>query len=252
MARLEGRVAIVTGGARGIGFGVAQRFASEGATVVIVDLQEGDAIEAAGRLPTDAPHLGIGADVGDSASATAAVERTVQELGHLDILMNNAGITRDNLLHKMSDADWAAVISVHLTGAFLMSRAAQTHFVTQRSGRILNVSSTSALGNRGQANYAAAKAGMQGFTKTLAIELGRHGVTVNAIAPGFVETEMTHATAARMRMEFADFEREAAKAIPIGRIGQPEDIANLAAFLVSDGAGFISGQVIYVAGGPVD
>ncbi len=249
MARLEGRVAIVTGGARGIGFGVAQRFASEGATVVIVDLQEGDAIEAAGRLPTDAPHLGIGADVGDSASATAAVERTVQELGHLDILMNNAGITRDNLLHKMSDADWAAVISVHLTGAFLMSRAAQTHFVTQRSGRILNVSSTSALGNRGQANYSAAKMGIQGLTRTLALELGKFGVTVNAVAPGFIVSDMTAATAERLHMSFQDFQAAVASQNAVGRVGQPEDIAAAAAFLVSDEASFITGQTLYVDGG---
>ncbi len=247
------RTAIVTGAARGIGAAIATQLASDGHVVAVLDLDEaacGDTVEAI--LAAGGRALAVAADVSDEGSVSAAVTHVASELGPPTVLVNNAGIIRDNLLHKLTLGDWDAVMGVHLRGAFLMSRAVAAHMAEAGFGRIVNLSSTSALGNRGQANYAAAKAGMQGFTKTLAIELGRHGVTVNAIAPGFVETEMTHATAARMRMEFADFEREAAKAIPIGRIGQPEDIANLAAFLVSDRAGFISGQVIYVAGGPVD
>jgi 3-oxoacyl-[acyl-carrier protein] reductase len=249
MPRLDGRVAIITGAARGIGFATAQRFAAEGATVAIVDLREGDAIEAAGRLPQDAPHLGIGADVSDIAAADAAVERVVAERGRLDSLMNNAGITRDNLLHKMSDDDWLAVLGVHLTGAFAMSRAAQRHFVEQKAGKILNVSSVSALGNRGQANYSTAKMGIQGFTRTLALELGRFNVNVNAIAPGFIASEMTSATAARLHLSFEDFQAAVAQRTPIGRVGQPQDIAATAAFLVSDEASYITGQTLYVDGG---
>ncbi len=247
------RTAIVTGAARGIGAAIAKQLGEDGHTVAVLDLSEAaceetvEAIVAAGGRA-----LAVAVDVGEEAAVIDAVATVTEQLGAPTILVNNAGIIRDNLLHKLTLEDWDAVMGVHLRGAFLMSRAVQSHMAAANFGRIVNLSSTSALGNRGQANYAAAKAGMQGFTKTLAIELGRFGVTVNAIAPGFVETEMTHATAQRMRMEFADFEREAATAIPIGRIGQPEDIANLAAFLISDRAGFISGQVIYVAGGPVD
>jgi 3-oxoacyl-[acyl-carrier protein] reductase len=166
------------------------------------------------------------------------------------VLVNNAGITRDNLLFKMSVADWDSVMAVHLRGTFLMTRSAQKYMVEAGYGRIVNLSSVSALGNRGQANYAAAKAGLQGFTKTIAIELGRYGVTANAVAPGFIETEMTSATAARMGVDFEDAKCEAAKQIPVGRVGQPEDVAHLVAYLVSEGAGFVSGQVIYAAGGP--
>jgi len=167
------------------------------------------------------------------------------------VLVNNAGVIRDNLLFKMSDDDWDTVMGVHLRGAFLMSRAAQQHMVAQGFGRIISLSSSSALGNRGQANYSTAKAGLQGFTKTLAIELGQFGITVNAIAPGFIVTDMTAATAARVGMDFGEFQTAAAARIPVRRVGQPEDVANVASFLASDGAGFVSGQVIYVAGGPL-
>ncbi|MDH6291542.1 3-oxoacyl-[acyl-carrier protein] reductase [Rhodococcus opacus] len=247
------RTAIVTGGARGIGAAVAKKLASDGYGVAVLDLDESacaatvDAIESTGGRA-----LAVGANVADEASVAAAVERVATELGAPTILINNAGITRDNLLFKMTVDDWDAVMNVHLRGAFLMSRAVQQHMVDAGFGRIVNLSSTSALGNRGQVNYSAAKAGMQGFTKTLAIELGKFGVTANAIAPGFIETEMTAATAERVGVGFEDFKKAAASQIPVNRVGQPEDIANTASFLASEGAGFVSGQVIYVAGGPKD
>jgi 3-oxoacyl-[acyl-carrier protein] reductase len=249
MGRFDGSVAVVTGGARGIGFATATRFAQEGASVVILDLSEDDAVDAATRLPPTQRHLGIGANVGETVSVQQAVERAVDEFGRLDILMNNAGITRDNLLFRMTDDDWDAVMTVHLKGAFLMSRAVQSHFVNQRSGRIINVSSTSALGNRGQANYAAAKMGIQGFTRTLALELGNFGINVNAIAPGFVVSDMTSATAARLHMEFDEFQAKMAAATALGRIGQPGDVAGVATFLAGEDASYITGQTIYVDGG---
>ena len=251
MGRFDGRVAIVTGAARGIGFATAQRFAEEGAKVAILDLDEGQAAEAAGKLgPADSGgHLGVGCNVGDSASVEAAVTRVVEELGGLHILVNNAGVTRDNLLFKMSDDDWDTVMNVHLRGAFLMSRAAQKVFVAQKYGKIVNLSSVSALGNRGQANYSAAKMGIQGFTRTLGIELGRYGVNANAIAPGFIATEMTDATAARLGVGVEEFRAAAAEANPVKRVGYPEDIAAAAAFLCSDEASYITGQTLYVDGG---
>ena len=249
----EQRVAIVTGAARGIGAAVAQRLAADGHAVAVVDLDEG-ACEATVKAITEAGGraIGVGADVSKADQVTAAVERVAAELGAPTILVNNAGVLRDNLLFKMSEDDWDTVMSVHLKGSFLMSKACQAHMVEAGYGRMVFLSSTSALGNRGQANYAAAKAGMQGFTKTLAIELGKFGVTANAIAPGFIQTEMTKATAERVGVPFEQFIEGAAKAIPVQRVGQPEDIANLVSFLVSDGAGFVSGQVIYAAGGPTN
>ncbi|MBA8817541.1 3-oxoacyl-[acyl-carrier protein] reductase [Microbacterium halimionae] len=245
------RTAIVTGAARGIGAATARRLAADGYAVAVVDLDESscaatvaDITAAGGRA------IAVGADVSDSCAVTAAVAHVETELGAPTILVNNAGILRDNLLFKMTEDDWDAVMSVHLRGAFLMSRAVQAHQVTAGWGRIVNLSSTSALGNRGQANYSAAKAGLQGLTKTLAIELGRYGVTANAIAPGFIVTDMTRATAARIGVEFDDFVEHATKEIPVQRAGDPEDIAAAASFFCSEGAGFVSGQVLYVAGGP--
>jgi 3-oxoacyl-[acyl-carrier protein] reductase len=200
--------------------------------------------------PAGGEAIAVGADVSDEASVAAAVERVAEELGPPTVLVNNAGIIRDNLLFKMTVDDWDAVMGVHLRGAFLMSRATQEHMVAAQFGRIVNLSSVSALGNRGQANYSAAKAGIQGLTKTLALELGKFGVTANAIAPGFIETEMTRATAARLGMDFDDWRNAVSRDIPVGRIGQPADIAATASFLCSEEAGFVSGQVIYVAGGP--
>ena len=251
MGRFDGRVAVVTGAARGIGFGTATRFAEEGASVAILDLDEASAAEAAAKLPLvdGAKAIGIGADVSNTESADAAVERVVAELGGIHILVNNAGVTRDNLLFKMTDDDWDLVMNVHLRGAFLMTRAAQKHFVAQKYGKIVNLSSVSALGNRGQANYSAAKMGIQGFTRTLGIELGRYGVNANAIAPGFIATEMTDATAARLGVGVEEFRAAAAEANPVKRVGYPEDIAAAAAFLCSDEASYITGQTLYVDGG---
>ncbi|MET0672571.1 MAG: SDR family oxidoreductase [Microbacterium pygmaeum] len=245
------RTAIVTGAARGIGAATARRLAADGHAVAVLDLDEaqcGDTVaaitDAGGRA------IAVGADVADAEAVSAAVARIAGELGTPTILVNNAGIIRDNLLFKMTEDDWDSVLSVHLRGAFLMSRAVQAHQVSEQWGRIVNLSSTSALGNRGQANYAAAKAGMQGFTKTLAIELGRYNVTANAIAPGFIVTDMTKATAERLGVGFDEFVAFNAEQIPVGRAGRPDDIAAAASFFCSEAAGFVSGQVLYVAGGP--
>jgi 3-oxoacyl-[acyl-carrier protein] reductase len=247
------RVAVVTGAARGIGAAVAQRLAKDGNTVAVLDLDEA-ACAGTVQAITDGggKAIAIGCDVSKADQVEAAVERIVAEVGRPAILVNNAGIIRDNLLFKMTDDDWDAVLAVHLRGAFLMSRACQKYMTEDGWGRIVNLSSTSALGNRGQANYAAAKAGMQGFTKTLAIELGKFGVTANAIAPGFIETDMTAATAERVGMDFEEFKKVNAAAIPVARTGQPADVAAAASFFCRDEAGFVSGQVLYVAGGPRD
>ncbi|WP_371480762.1 3-oxoacyl-ACP reductase FabG [Kitasatospora sp. NBC_00315] len=245
-------VAIVTGAARGIGAATALRLAADGYAVAVVDLDEAACaatVEEIGRLGGRA--LAVGADVADAVRVEAAVDRVVAELGPPSVLVNNAGVLRDNLLFKMSETDWDTVLGVHLRGSFLMSRAAQKHMTAQGWGRIVNLSSSSALGNRGQANYAAAKAGLQGFTKTLAIELGRYGITVNAVAPGFVVTEMTAATAARMGLGFEEFQESAAAAIPVRRVGTPQDIAQAISFFAGEESGFVSGQVLYVAGGPL-
>jgi 3-oxoacyl-[acyl-carrier protein] reductase len=247
------RVAIVTGAARGIGAATAERLARDGLAVGVLDLDEAACEVVAGRIrDSGGSALGVGVDVTDAEQVAAGVARVAAELGPPVVLVNNAGIIRDNLLFKMTEEDWDAVLGVHLKGAFLMTRACQAHMTEQRYGRVVNLSSSSAQGNRGQANYSAAKAGMQGFTKTLAIELGKFGVTANAVAPGFIETDMTRATAQRLRVSFEDFIEHSAAQIPVGRVGQPADIAATISFLVSEEAGFVSGQVIYVAGGPLD
>ncbi len=250
---MASRIAIVTGAARGIGAATARRLAADGMAVAVLDLNEADCagtvkeIEAAGGRA-----LAVGADVSKSDQVQAAVDRVAAELGEPTVLVNNAGVIRDNLLFKMTDDDFNAVIGVHLRGAFLMTRAVQKYMTEQKWGRIVNLSSSSALGNRGQANYSAAKAGLQGFTKTLAKELGKFGVTANSVAPGFIVTDMTAATAARIGVPFEDFQKARAEQIPVRRVGQPEDVAHVISFLVSEGAGFVSGQVIYVAGGPLN
>ncbi|MGA8044923.1 MAG: 3-oxoacyl-ACP reductase FabG [Dermatophilaceae bacterium] len=247
------RVAIVTGAARGIGAATALRLAKDGYAVAVVDLDESacaDAVaaieEAGGRA------IAVGIDVSRAEQVEAGVRRIADELGPPVVLVNNAGIIRDNLLFKMTEQDWDAVMGVHLKGAFLMSKACQAFMTEAKFGRIVNLSSSSAQGNRGQANYSSAKAGLQGFTKTLAIELGKFGVTSNAVAPGFIQTEMTKSTAERIGVPFDDFIKHSASQIPVQRVGQPEDIAATISFLCSEEAGFVSGQVIYVAGGPLD
>ncbi|MEV8508769.1 3-oxoacyl-ACP reductase FabG [Actinoplanes sp. NPDC051475] len=251
MSSTNGRVAIVTGGARGIGAAVAGRLSADGFGVAVLDLDE-EACAPVVRGITEAggKALAVGVDVADEKAVKDAVARVAEQLGAPTVLVNNAGITRDNLLFKMSVDEWDSVMGVHLRGSFLMTRAVQRYMTEAGWGRIVSLSSTSALGNRGQVNYAAAKAGLQGFTKTLAIELGKFGVTANAIAPGFIETDMTVATAARMGVEFEQLKKAAVTQIPVGRTGTPDDIAHAVSFLVSEGAGFVSGQVLYVAGGP--
>jgi 3-oxoacyl-[acyl-carrier protein] reductase len=252
MAEQPQRTAIVTGAARGIGAATARRLAADGMAVAVLDLDEAACVPAVKEITgAGGRALAVGADVSKNDQVEAAVSRVAAELGAPSVLVNNAGVLRDNLLFKMSEDDWDTVLSVHLRGAFLMSRAVQKHMVDQRYGRIVNLSSSSALGNRGQVNYSAAKAGMQGLTKTLAIELGQFGITANAVAPGFIVTDMTAATAARIGMGFEEFQQAAAGQIPVRRVGQTEDVAHTISFLASEGAGFVSGQVIYVAGGPL-
>lgn len=245
------RIAIVTGAARGIGAAVAHRLAQDGHRIAVLDLDAtacepvAEAIVAAGGEA-----IALGADVADETAVQSAVDACAERLGPPTVLINNAGITRDNLLFKMTTADWDSVMGVHLRGSFLMSRAVQRWMVQEGWGRIVSMSSTSALGNRGQANYAAAKAGLQGFTKTLAIELGRFGITVNAVAPGFIATDMLEATAARLGKPYDELLAEFAADIPVGRTGTVDDIAAAVSFFVREEASFTTGQTLYVAGGP--
>lgn len=243
------RVAVVTGGAKGIGKAVVERLAHEGHQIAVLDTDE----EALRLMLEGAqgfePFTRI-TDISRPEEVKKAVEETVERFGRIDILVNNAGVIRDNLLFKMSDSDWDTVMDVHLKGAFLMSREVQTFMVHQKHGRIINLSSTSALGNRGQANYSTAKAGLQGLTKTLAVELGPYGITVNAVAPGFIETDMTRQTAKRIGMPFEEFVSMSIRQIPARRSGQPEDVANAVAFFADERSSYVNGQILYVSGGP--
>jgi 3-oxoacyl-[acyl-carrier protein] reductase len=249
--RFEGRTAFVTGGSRGIGRGIVEQFAEEGAQVAIIDVNEEALSETAHELREKGFSIFTKvANVTVAEEVEAAMEEVVNTFGSLDILVNNAGVIRDNMLFKMTDSDWQTVMDVHLKGSFNAARAAQKHMVKNKYGRIINISSTSALGNRGQANYAAAKAGLQGFTKTLAIELGKYGITANSVAPGFIETEMTKDTAKRIGITFEDLIQASVAQIPVGRSGKPTDIANAVAFFADEKSSFVNGQVIYVAGGP--
>jgi 3-oxoacyl-[acyl-carrier protein] reductase len=250
MSTLTGRTAFVTGAGRGIGAATALRLAAEGASVAVVDLtEEGTAGTVAAIAEAGGAAVGISCDVAVAEQVDHAVARAVEAFGSLDVLVNNAGVLRDNLLFKMTESDWDTVMGVHLKGAFLCAKAAQRHMVDQRWGRIVNISSTSALGNRGQANYAAAKAGIQGFTRTLAIELGPFGINVNSVSPGFISTAMIEETAARMGVGLEDFHKAAAEALPLRRFGTPEDIAGVIAFFAGPDGSFITGQNLYVDGG---
>jgi 3-oxoacyl-[acyl-carrier protein] reductase len=251
MGRLQDRVAVVTGASRGIGKATAKRFAEEGARVCLADIDAAAVRQSARELQANGHDVfAAELDVSQREQVEAVLGGVVERHGRLDILVNNAGVIRDNLVFRMTDDDWQAVMAVHLTGSFLCSQTAQKYMVKQQYGRIINLSSTSALGNRGQTNYAAAKAGLQGLTKTLAIELGKYGVTCNAVAPGFIETDMTKATAERMGLTFEALVEAAAQTIPVGRTGKPEDVAAAIVFFASEEAGFVNGQVLYVAGGP--
>jgi 3-oxoacyl-[acyl-carrier protein] reductase len=237
---------LVTGGAKGIGAATAKRLASEGATIVVADFDEAAAQETAQEIGGHA----VRCDVTKREDVEAAVEAAVSQGGSLDVLVACAGIIRDNMLFKMTDEDWDAVIDTHLKGSFYAARAAQKHMVEQKSGKVVFISSTSALGNRGQTNYSTAKAGLQGMTKTLAIELGPFNVNVNCVAPGFIATAMTQQTADRMGVPFEQFQEAVSQQVPLRRVGQPEDVAGTIAYLCSEDASYVSGQVIYVRGGP--
>lgn len=249
--RFEGRVVFVTGGSRGIGKGILQLFAEEGAKVAFIDLNEEALHETTNELREKGYEVYSKiASVTEADQVEQAVKEVYETFGTVDILVNNAGVIRDNLFYKMTDSDWQTVTDVHLKGSFNAARAVQKYMVEKNYGRIINISSTSALGNRGQANYATAKAGLQGFTKTLSIELGRYGITANSVAPGFIETEMTMETANRIGISFEELTKASISQIPVGRTGTPEDIANAVAFFADERSSFVSGQVLYVAGGP--
>jgi 3-oxoacyl-[acyl-carrier protein] reductase len=246
MNDLAGKVAVVTGGGRGIGAATAQKLAGLGAAVAVVDLAE--TVVAKEISKSGGRAIAVSCDVTDPDAVDSMVDTVADEFGSVDILVNNAGIIRDDLLFKMSVENWDAVISTHLRGGFLCAKAAQRYMVEQKWGRIVNLSSTSALGSRGQANYSAAKAGIQGFTKTLAVELGRYGITANAVAPGFIETEMTRSVAERTGIDFDVMKAAAEKEIAVRRVGRPEDVANVIAFLAGEESSYVTGQIIYVSG----
>lgn len=251
MVELTGRTAFVTGGAQGIGRATAERLARAGAKVAVADLNEEKASEVASSIAAEGGEaIAVRCDVTSREDVDTAVERTVEIFGSLDILVNNAGALRDNLLFKMTDEDWQAVLDIHLSGGFYCTRAVQEHMVRGRWGRIVNMSSVAALGNRGQTNYSVAKAGLQGMTKTHALELGQFNITVNALAPGFVDTDMVRQTAERQGIDYETFRQAAVDRNPMKRAAVPADIANVIALLCSDDAGFVNGQVIYVTGGP--
>lgn len=245
------KVAIVTGAARGIGAAVALRLAEDGHDVAVLDLDEAACadtvalVEQSGRRAT-----AVGCDVADEVAVASGVAMVAERLGPPTVLVNNAGVLRDRTLARMTLDDWEAVLAVNLRSVFLMCRAVQPQLRAARWGRIVNLSSIAALGVFGEANYAAAKAGVQGLTRSLAIELGRHGVTVNAVAPGFVVTEMTREVARRLGITIEEMTQQMMRDIHVGRAGTPADVANAVAFFVDPRSSFITGQILYAAGGP--
>ncbi|GAA0612836.1 SDR family NAD(P)-dependent oxidoreductase [Streptomyces crystallinus] len=245
--------AIVTGAARGIGAAVAVRLAHDGMAVGVIDLDEADCADTVDAITrSGGTATAVAADVSDESAVTQAVARIAATLGPPTVLVNNAGIGPRAELVEMSTRQWDTVTGVNLRGPFLLARSVCPYMIEAEWGRIVNMSSISAVGDAARVDYGSAKAGLIGFTKSLALQLGRHGITANAIAPGFVVSDMTRASARRLGRDFEEFRRSAAQSIPVGRVGEPEDIAHTASFLVSRAAGFVSGQVIYVAGGPVD
>jgi 3-oxoacyl-[acyl-carrier protein] reductase len=249
--RFDGRTALVTGGGRGIGAATAMRFGAEGAAVVVSDLDQEPAEAVAGQIRAAGGRaLAVACDVTERAAVTSLLEATTREFGTIDMLVTCAGVIRDNLIHKMSEPDWDLVIDTHLRGTFLCAQAAQRLMVPQRFGKMVFLSSNSALGNRGQANYSAAKAGIQGMARTLAIELGPFNINVNTVAPGFIETRMTQAVAQRIGVDFEDLKKAAAERAALRRTGSPEDIAGIIAFLCSQDASFVTGQTLYATGSP--
>lgn len=251
MNRFIGKSAIVTGGARGIGAAISRKFAHEGAAVAVLDVDYDGASMLAQEIKDEGGKaIALKVNIANAEEVETAFNKVVEEFGKLDILVNNAGVIRDNMLFKMEESDWDTVMDVHLKGSFLCSREAQKQMVAQKYGKIVNLSSTSALGNRGQANYSAAKAGLQGLTRTMSLELGPFGINVNAIAPGFIKTEMTKATAERMGITLEQMIQGSLSQLAIKRAGEPEDIANAAAFLCSEEASYVTGQTLYVAGRP--
>lgn len=243
MIDLNGKVALVTGGTRGIGRAIAELLHGAGAKVAVLGRDQGRADAAATGIGPNT--MGVAADMGDAAAVAAAIKAVEDQLGPLDILVNNAGVTKDGLLARMSDADWDTVLDANLKGAFVAMRAVSRGMMKRRSGRIINITSVvGIMGNAGQANYASSKAGLIGLTKSVARELASRNVLVNAVAPGFVDTDMTRALTEEQRAALA-------KQIPLGRLGDPTDIARAVLFLASDLAGYITGQVLVVDGGMV-
>jgi 3-oxoacyl-[acyl-carrier protein] reductase len=246
MSQLANQIAVVTGAGRGIGRAIALKFAAEGADVVVVSRTAENSEKVAAEIRAlGRKAWALAVDVADSAAVTAAADKILADCGKVDILVNNAGVTRDGLLMRMSDADWDTVINTNLKGAFLVTKAFFRTFAKQRAGRIINISSVIGLiGNPGQSNYAASKAGLIGFTQSVAKELAGRGVTVNAIAPGFIETDMTAVLNDELKAGIL-------KVIPMGKLGAAEDIAHAALYLASPGARYVTGQVLTVDGGMV-